>query len=196
MSKHLTFDSASHTYRMLGGVVVPSVTQVLGPVFHDFSKVPKDVLQSAQERGTLAHEATALDAHGRLDESTVDDDIKPYLEAWRAFMADSFARVVATEQRVYHALYGYAGTLDHVLLLSGVLTIIDKKTGQPHDADRMQTAAYLDAYNYALRPAARVRRRAALYLRPTGQYALEYHNDKADFQDFLSALNVHKRKMR
>jgi hypothetical protein len=195
MRSSIEFRKIDHTY-WLDGKRVPNVTSIIDGQLRDFSKVPNIILEQARELGTLVHETTAMDVAGNLDEESVDEDVEPYLRAWRLFLQDTRARVITTEERLHHPLYGYCGTCDHVILLNDVLTLIDKKSGQPDDADRIQTAAYIEMRNYGVRQAARVRRRAALYLRPTGRYALEYHNDKSDFPTFLSALTIHKRRVR
>ena len=73
----LAFDEPSHTYTY-DGTVVPSVTQVL-TILNDFSKVPWQVLQAAQERGRLVHKAGEYLLRGELDWSSIDSEIQSYL---------------------------------------------------------------------------------------------------------------------
>ena len=64
------FDPAAHRYT-LGGIVLPSVTQILRGL-DDFSNVPARVLEKARDRGNRVHAACNLDVLGTLDENTVD----------------------------------------------------------------------------------------------------------------------------
>jgi hypothetical protein len=182
----LAFDAPSHTYRDALGVV-PGVTQVLRPLV-DFSRIPPAVLAAKADLGTRVHLACELDDHDDLDEASVQDDVAPYLAAYRRFRLDSWAEVLASEQQVYSATHRYAGTLDRVLLLDGARVLVDLKTciTTPSSAGP-QTAAYL----HALADRA-VTRRAALRLRPDGTYRLDPLTDPNDFSTFLGCLAVHR----
>lgn len=182
----LAFDEATHTYRWRG-VVVPSVTQVLRPLI-DLSGIPPAVLEAKRDLGTRVHAACQFDAEGDLDEATVEDDVAPYLEAWRRFLAESDAVILASERRVFNPLYGYAGTLDLELDIGGDLWIVDIKTSiaTPLSAGP-QTAAYA-----AARPAGRTAGRAALRLRPDGTYRFDQRQHADDWSVFLSCLTLHR----
>jgi uncharacterized protein (DUF952 family) len=182
----LAFDAPSHTYRDALGVV-PGVTEVLRPLV-DFSRIPPAVLAAKADLGTRVHLACELDDHDDLDEASVQDDVAPYLAAYRRFRLDSWAEVLASEQQVYSAAHRYAGTLDRVLLLDGARVLVDLKTciTTPSSAGP-QTAAYL----HALADRA-VTRRAALRLRPDGTYRLDPLTDPNDFSTFLGCLAVHR----
>lgn len=186
----LTFDEATHTY-FVNGVRVPSVTQVLAAAgLRDLSGIPQVALENKRELGQLVHEATELDAFGKLDESTVDDQVWPYLRSWRKFCSDTNARILTAERRVDHPLYGYAGRLDHEVIVSGVAGILDKKTGSPNPSDRLQLAAYEAARNSGRRD--HTLYRWDLYLRPNETYQLIEYTGKADFTVFLAALQIWK----
>jgi hypothetical protein len=70
-------------------------------------------------RGKYAHRAIELYCAGKLDLTTIDDVIKPYLDAFKKFISESGAKVHATEQMVYHPAYKYAGTYDLLISLPG-----------------------------------------------------------------------------
>lgn len=182
----LTFDASTHTYRDERGVV-PGVTQILRPLV-DFSRVPRDVLAAKADLGTRVHLACELDDDDDLDEASVQDDVAPYLAAYRRFRAESRAQVLASEQQVYSAPHRYAGTLDRVLLLDGAHVLVDLKTciTTPSSAGP-QTAAYLHAL-----ASPTVTRRAALRLRPDGTYRLDPLTDPNDWPTFLGCLAIHR----
>ena len=75
-----TFDPATHSYYR-DGARIPGVTEVLreAGMLTDHSRT--DPFYA--ERGTLVHEAIALDLRGELDEESVDQEIRPYLESAR-----------------------------------------------------------------------------------------------------------------
>lgn len=188
----LTFDEALHEYRVRGAIV-PSVTQVLAPL-SSFDGVPAQVLEAKRDLGHRVHLACQLHDEDDLDEASVEPDVAPYLEAYRRFLADTDARVVLNEGRVYHPTYRYAGTLDRVFLISADHWLVDLKTcfTTPRAAGP-QTAAYLMALTTMLGNV-RPTRRAALRLRPDGTYRLDPLDRPDDWSVFLACLTLNRFK--
>lgn len=189
MADGLTFNAERHEYRH-NGSVVPSVTQVLGPLY-DWSMVKEELLRLAAERGDAVHTATELDDLGDLDESSVDPAIAGYLEAWRKFRADTGFVPDLIEQRVYHPLHRYAGTLDRGGMLGKRYALIDIKTSsQLHPATAIQTAGYAAAH--LARGGRPFQTRHAVKLQADGRYSLSpsYTDQAGDFAVFLSLLTV------
>jgi hypothetical protein len=184
----LTFDEATHTYRLLGGVV-PSVTQILAPL-SSFAGIPAHVLEAKRDLGSRVHLACQLDDENDLDESSVEDDVAPYLDGWRRFLRESGAVVLANEQRVAEPALQYAGTLDNVLLLNGQKWLVDKKTciSLPL-AVGPQTAAYQRALGDST-----VTHRGALRLRPDGTYRLDSLTGADDWTAFYACLALYRFK--
>lgn len=184
----LTFDEAKHEYRF-GGSLVPGVTTILRPL-SNFDGIPAHVLAAKADLGTRVHFACQLDDEDDLDEASVEDDVAPYLAAWRKFLAESGAKVVHNEQRVFDPGLRYAGTLDNVIEMSGHLWLIDKKTSiSTPIAAGPQTAAYLRALNDV-----KVTRRAAVRLRPDSTYRFDPLSGVDDWSAFLSCLTLHRFK--
>lgn len=181
----LQFDPAAHAYR-LAGRPVPSVTQVLS-ILQDWGRVDADVLARAAQFGTHVHEAVALHIAGTLDESDLDPALLPYLEDWKAFLRDTGAEVVHSEMRVASARAHYAGTLDIVARINGVLAVVDIKTGAVPRTVGPQLAAYAEAFN-EMHGGKPIRQRRSLQLTGSG-YHMTRHDDPADLSVFLSALN-------
>ena len=186
----LTFTAETHEYRY-AGVVIPSVTQILGqagmveiPHFRDGRVERKRLI------GTAVHRACEFLNQGDLDWSTVDPDVEPYARAYDEFLRRSEFGPVLTEHRFSTIIDGlsYAGTLDIAGDMGGVPFLIDIKTPlatQPHWA--IQTAGYeLGIKPPAVRPWKW--QRAALKLRPDGEHRLVRFDDPSDRDVFRAAL--------
>jgi len=109
----IEFDPETHVYRV-DGRTLPSVTDVLG-IIQDFSAVPPDVLEAAKQFGKHVHQAINLFNRDELDWRALNPALVPFVERWRAFLDESGAIVIASEQQVAHARLGFAGTPDVVL---------------------------------------------------------------------------------
>lgn len=99
------FQKEGHLY----GGGLESVTQILTAegfidtrFFDEYSRT----------RGSYVHKARHLDDIGELDESTIDPEIAPYLEAWRRFKLESGFVVEQSEVPMMSSTYKYAGTPD------------------------------------------------------------------------------------
>lgn len=184
MNDMLSFDEASHTYRF-SGRVVPGVTSVLKPL-QDFSGIPPAVLAAKADLGRRVHFACQLHDEDDLDESSVQEDVAPYLAAYRRFLLESGAVILENERKVFERSLMYAGTIDRVLRINQEVMLVDLKTSisTPLSAGP-QTAAYKRALNDV-----RVTSRAALRLKPDGSYRLDALNDANDFSVFIACLTL------
>lgn len=184
----LTFDEAGHRY-FWNGQPVPGVTTIIREACgNPFAGIPEHVLERKRLLGLAAHRACELDALGKLDDGSVHPEVMPYLKAWRAFVQESGFEVEATEQKTYCEPCGYAGRIDFVGDLLGVLTVIDFKTGLPGPLAAIQTAAYGNAIG--------AKRRFALQGLPNGRYKFPEYTAPGDFADFLAALRVFRLRER
>lgn len=186
----LEFNAQQHAY-WIDGVRVPSVTQVVS-VLDDFSGIPAATLEAARIFGGHVHDAIALDIRGVLNWQKLARVLVPYLEAWRRFLKDSGMVITASELRVAHAKLGYAGKLDAKGLLSRAPSIVDVKSGEMPRSVGPQTAGYEAALAAAY--GIKVRRRYCLQLNPAFACGYKLHplEDRTDWPNFLSALNVWK----
>lgn len=184
----LTFDEANHRYAYDGRPVV-SVTQALSlSGIVDGGVFPP----GAAERGTAVHLACQFDDEGSLDEETVAENIRPYLEGWRRFRAESNFRHIpgGIEQRVYSAL-GFAGTIDRIGTFGeGPLWIIDIKSGVKHRSWPIQTAAYSLAYCEMNGLASATVMRATVQVTRDATYQLIPYRATRDFNVFRAALTI------
>ena len=110
-----TFDPIGHLYT-IDGRPVPSVTQVLSStgILPSFSMVDKVLLERKRQIGVALHAALHYLQQGDLDESTVDERVKPRLDAYRLFVAETGFKPIDCELRIWPTVAGmqYAGTLD------------------------------------------------------------------------------------
>ncbi len=182
----LEFEESGHVYRFQGREV-PSVTTILASL-ESFAGVSAAILEAAREFGQHAHLACHLDNAGELDEESLDPALAPYVVGWRAFKSDTGFAVTSSEVRLYHATHKYAGTADAIGTLGGKCTVVDIKSGVVPATVGAQLAAYQSAATSAGTP---VKRRLCVQLIGDGQYKLHEQKDPADWNLFLSALNIH-----
>jgi hypothetical protein len=187
----LEFDPAGHRY-LLNGRRVPSVTEILGIISAPaLGRVPPEVLEHARRRGELVHQTINFFNRELLDESSVADELRPYLDAWKAFLHETGAVVIASEQPVYHKALGYAGTPDVILDWNGRTVIPDAKATAVVPATvGPQTAAYAEAWRVMHAPRRRPPERRCIHLLPSGRYQVHKRDDPADLSTFISCLNV------
>ena len=176
-------------------MIVPSVTQVLGGLYL-FAGVPFDVLEAARERGSDVHAACQFYDEGDLDEDSLTDEVRPYLEAWKKFTRDCEPWWTHIEEPVYHPTLRYAGTPDRrgsfiykgtrVSLAQGDI----KTSAATHPCWGVQTAAYNEAAHE------RAARRFTIQLRPDKDYRLIEWLDPSDWPTFVSLVTLYYFKER
>lgn len=154
------FDEEKHLYTLDGRRLI-SVTEALS-VLDDRWKVDPFYL----ERGRFIHKATELYDKNELDESTVDERIKPYLDAYKKFKRETSYEPIYIEHILYHPKYFYAGKLDRIY----EDFIIDLKSGTKMRVDELQAVAYWELCRANNIP---VQKQFDLYLRSNGSYRLE-----------------------
>src|ERR1700693_5852774 len=84
-----SFEEASHRYRDMTGMIVPSVTQVislLGMV--DYSHIREEILARKSLLGTAVHRAVEYLCQGCLDWDSVDETAMPYVVATETWMRE------------------------------------------------------------------------------------------------------------
>lgn len=190
----LQFDAATHKYT-LDGVRVPSVTQVLKPLY-SFDGIPPQVLAAKAALGTAVHRACELLDNDDLDEESEDGreallPLAGYLAGYKKFKSDCKPVVFSNERLLFHPVHRYAGQIDRSYAMRGDVWDIDlKSTVSMSPIVGLQTAAYSEMLRAEGRT--QVARRGALQLFPDGNYKLHEFKDPADFSVFLSMLNVQR----
>lgn len=183
----LVFNAEDHTY-VMDGTNLPSVTTVLGQT----GIIDKRwYTKSGTDRGSKVHQMLEFYDEGELVETGLDDQLLPYLEAWKKLLQDTNLKILEVEKKVHHPKHMYAGTIDRVALINGEMCILELKTGKPSKWHPLQTAPYQQCMKE--RTGGALMRRIAVYLTPKGTYRLQDHpNDVEDFAVFYSALRVYR----
>jgi hypothetical protein len=105
----VAFNPEGHIYTAPDGTHPPSITQILKEEgFIDTTWFD----EYSRDKGSMIHLACHYDITGELEESSVVDEIMPYLSAFRKFMAESGFKVDKSEVPAINKTYGYAGTPD------------------------------------------------------------------------------------
>ena len=218
----LQFSQLDHVYR-LNGAVVPSVTQVLRQsgycsFYSDLTeKIAEGLLSpadgvhaliqrgkrliEARDRGQRVHNALHYLLEDDLDDATIDEETRGYLESGRKYLEQHVLKVYRAEFRVWSLRHGYAGTGDLLAVhRDDKLMLADFKSGDPADvAADLQTAAYLSALlemgttdvelGTELRSTGALVRRRSIRLYRDGRIAKEtLYTDPRDTAKFLGAL--------
>ena len=145
-TKALEFNDDKHEYRV-NGKVIPSVTELCGPLTYSKYRVDNAVIEQAAYRGSLIHELTALWDRGDLEEDGVlAPDVGLYLMAWIQFCRDYRPKWEFIELPL--ACRKFAGTIDRIGEIDGRLVVVDIKTTSSMDrANKVALAIQLFGYN-------------------------------------------------
>lgn len=139
----LQFDPEAHAYAHAGRRLV-SVTQVLDRA--GMVEGTEWFTEESRERGRAVHAAIHYYDEGDLDEESLHEKIRPYLDAYKAWLADTRATTFGSEIALADTERGYAGTLDRLCWMGAVLgkdlALLDFKSGAPCAAHSVQLAAY------------------------------------------------------
>ena len=73
------------------------------------------------------HLATALFDRDDLDESTLDERLRGYLNAWIRFRSETGFKPELVEQKFHHPKLNYAGTPDRTGWIEGQYGVLDLK---------------------------------------------------------------------
>jgi len=206
----LVYNDEKHLYTW-NGLETPSVTQVLSRVavkngehWNSISGSEFITDHTAAEFGTAFHEV----AHCiiRNVKCEYDPVLEPWVRGFKKFMKENgihphnfwMYENVVTEKPLYSKKYRYAGTADLYLGISTEFcnssVVYDWKTSvQFQDHFRMQLAAYdqLIKENYGVRK--HIGRKCVRIFKD-GYEVKDYKKTRAaDWNDFLSILNVYKK---
>lgn len=183
----------THEY-FLDGKRLVSVTEAIRESgLSDFSNINHDVLKHAQERGIAVHRATHYLDEGDLDWATVSPEIEPYVRAWERFKADTGVIINETEQPLYHATMGFAGTPDRIIQLNGQAGTLDIKTYDPDNTTGMQLAGY-SYLRFGPQRVYNTPKRWGLWLKNDGRYSLKEYEDRGDEAVFMACVTIAKWK--
>ena len=126
------------------------------------SKAPGEIMEASRMFGTYAHSVVEhmvlAENNDRIlnrkqdrppESFVIGPEYAHIAEGFQAWQRDTGLTVVATELMVWHSFHEYAGTIDMVVRTdSGVLGVIDIKTGGVFNEAAMQLAAYAKALQH------------------------------------------------
>lgn len=202
----LAFNPVDHRYT-LNGQEVPSSTTILRKAgLVDLSSIPPERLATAQAFGTAVHLACELNDKNDLDWTTLDPNLKAYVQQWQRFKGEN--KIVWTyhpidvpwiELPVYSKTYRYAGTPDRIgmaleprwkTLVAKAQTVFDIKTNtELHCGIGPQLASYQKAYNEIYPQGQQITQRVAVLL-TADEYKIVTYKDPADWNAFIACLTV------
>ena len=199
-TKALEFDSDKHEYRV-NGKVIPSVTELCGPLTYSKYRVDNAVIEQAAYRGSLIHELTALWDRGDLEEDSImAADVGQYLMAWIQFCRDYQPKWEFIELPL--ACRKFAGTIDRIGEIDGKLVVVDIKTTSSMDrankiALSMQLFGYwrLCSYNdirihYDKSLGVQLKKDGTYSVIETEKVCMKYGFSPDDLWDNLTDLNI------
>lgn len=197
MSHAVAFREKDHTY-WIGEEQIPNVTSIIDVVMNKYINIDPAVMEHARQEGEAIHRMIELWCSDNLDADNLPAWMRSYYRAWLSFVLDTGFKLIASEEIVYHGVWGYTGKLDLVCelpkLKMSCLALIDIKRSFAGGAFiGMQTAAYLLAWNY-LQQKDKCKDRFALRFLPdkVPPYRLEPFQDAEDFPAFLGLLTCYR----
>ncbi|MBU1308798.1 MAG: hypothetical protein KKE30_04600 [Gammaproteobacteria bacterium] len=182
MKHRIIFNDDTHIY-YVNNRRVPSVTQIIQEFF------PFNGGGLAAERarifGEAVHKAIELKIKKTLDESTVDDAVRGYLNQWECYYPTDCIR----EVRLYSKKYNFCGTIDEIRRDA----VIDTKTGQYSPTHRLQIAAYRYLWNENFKKN-KIANGLIVYLDGSESPPKTIHEQPEDLMVFFGLLNAYNWK--
>lgn len=166
----LEFEDESHTYRLLG-LVIPSVSAIMEPLSAaKYRGINETTLNNAANKGTAVH--NSIENYIKFEIDDVPPEHRGYFEAFLDWWNTYQPKVVGSELKIYHKLMRYGGTIDMLVYIDGVLTLVDIKTTAA--LSDMTCGVQLEAYSQALKShGIEIERKAILHLKKDGKYAFK-----------------------
>jgi len=143
----LTFDETSHIYR-LDGDVIPSVSEIMTPLSTaKYKGISDRTLNNAANKGSAVHDAIEFwIKYGVVD---IEKEHAGYFNAFLRWWEKEKPVVIGSENRVYHPILQYGGTVDlYCLTGQSEPTLVDYKC--TYQLSEMTCRVQLEAYSQAL----------------------------------------------
>ena len=200
MSNKLEFDKKKHVYSVKGRTIL-SVTEVLPDIpehlLYKQSFIDKALL------GIRVHDCAdtinnyykahcgEIPCEDVYKGSSFQKEDDPYVKAYLKFIKEKRPTIIASERKMFHKLYNYAGTVDLIMEIKGKRGAYDiKTTSKVAPYARLQLAAYVRMWNHE-NPETEVFNRGIIHLKPDGTYAqvsYQVKDLKNDMEIFLCFL--------
>ena len=180
------FTESDQTYRDKNGVIIPRISWILKGI----PEYEGNFNANNQEWGKARHMVTQLYDEKDLNEATVEDGLKPALEAWKAFVLKAEFQPLLIEQPLMHQKLRFAGRPDKYGLCFGLPSIVEIKPKYINKRVQFQTAAQkllIEDLGY------KVDWRYSLHLSDSGSYNLEPHDNWRDEFVFKNLLEEYRK---
>jgi len=192
----LSFEEEGHLYSVGGVGILPSITQILKA---EGIQVYNGTDSFAMTRGTWIHRTIAWSEEGVLDESSIGDGIKPYLESFLSWKKATGFQSFLVEEPLWHPLYLYAGTPDLIGKIGGNPVVVELKTGSRRPGDIVQVGGQVELVRVCIAGGNTMWfDGAVLYLRDNGNPpavdTIKGHEMMAATSMFKNALSVNRWK--
>jgi hypothetical protein len=191
------FDPMNHAYYDEDMIRVPGTTSLLEAAgLVCYQHIPAAILAHKAEIGTAAHAAAHYYDEGDLNESTVDDEVRPYVlreGGWTTFRKETDFKPRLLEFRMIATIEGMkvGGTLDRTGPLARHETLLEIKCTANKEASwAPQTAMYEMILRQLEQRKSAFYRRVVVWLRPTGRYKLIPFEEIQDYQIAKLALRA------
>ena len=107
-------------------------------------KAGEAIMNRSAEEGTAVH--AVVEAVLRKESVVTPPSIQPSIDAFMDFYGKNLITPLKIEERITSRVHHYAGTIDALVEINGVVGVLDIKTSQAIYRDYgMQTAAYIQA---------------------------------------------------
>lgn len=163
----LAFDEAAHLYT-IDGSPCPGTHALMER--HGIVKPLDQWGAPYAERGKRIHLLTQLDDENDLDETSIQDLDRPYLEAWRRFSKENAVTWTGIEQLVGNAGLWYATIIDRIGTVAGRECIVNIKTGNVYHKPHAVQLALEGILTMA-------DRLCAVYLSEAGEFEVKWYED-------------------
>lgn len=161
----------------------PRVTHIISQIL-----LPPDYFAGRDTRlGEYVHLSIDYLERGVLDEASLDEQIKSYVEQYKIWKKREGFIPLLTEFELSDTVLKLAGRVDLIGRINGQRFLIDIKTGSEDDWHILQLSAYYMMYHE------KETKVGNLYLKPFGHKFIIYSPDKLmrAWDLFKSALNVY-----
>lgn len=186
----LTFEDGPHIYRV-NGLIVPSVSTIIKPLSDSkYSGIRDRTLEKAARKGTSVH--NAIENWIKYGIEDIPSDHIGYFDGFMRWFDKAKPEIVGSEIRLYHKIKMYAGTIDNLSYIDGLLTLIDYKTTAT--ISDMLCGVQLEAYAHMLDCfGIKVQRKQILHLKKDGKFDVREYpaQDALRWLTFGSLKNVY-----
>ena len=188
------YDDDRHEYWALDtGELLPHITGILEAA----GKIDtRWYTRAGRERGTRVHNWTMdLDFEILPSLDDVDDELRPYLSAYKMFTSIERPVMLAIEVPSVHSVFRFGGRIDRQVRMRKRSGVLEIKTGGVERWHMLQTALQAMLMSEETGIPAETLGRWTVYLRKLGKdstrgrFSLEEHRDPADFAEVRQILD-------